>query len=297
MEQVQTINQTNVINMNMIKIRLSGMLAEVIIRSASAKNYNRNAGRKGSSLKLQTDLTDEELQHAEEVHVRSINNTLRQFKRLLYANFSHGFTFLTLTFDKSKCDFDTSDVASCRTKFTNFWKNLKRGTKAEECLEENVSLVYLGVIEFHKDGDVHFHVLCHIPHKYCALLKKKWLHGYLDFKRSKKDPLSVRKIENYMRKGVYDPRLNNEKHRYLRSRGLKQPVIFKFTNSGLPTWINDSNSELIFKEESEYAFSYYQFITQLTEDEFQSYIESSDANHIYYLIEQMKMIQQLPDVA
>lgn len=26
-----------------------------------------------------------------------------------------------------------------------------------------------------------------------------------------------------MRKGVYDPRLNNEKHRYLRSRGLKHP--------------------------------------------------------------------------
>lgn len=159
-------------------------------------------------------------------------------------------------------------------------------------------MVYLGAIEFHKDGTIHFHVLCHIPRKYCSLLKKKWRHGHLDFQRSKKDPLDVRKISSYMKKGIHDPRLNEETHRYLWSRNLKRPVIFKFTNNDLPTWINDSNSELIFKEDSEYAFSYYQFITQLTEDEFQSYIESSDANQLHYLIEQMEMIQQqLGDVA
>lgn len=298
MEQVQTINQTNVFDINMINIKLSGMLAEVIVRSASTKIHNRSGGRKSTALKLHTDVTDEEAQHAEDIRSHSIGNTLRKFKRLLYANFSHGFTFLTLTFDKEKCDFDTSDVATCRTKFTNFWKNLKRGTKPSECISEDVSMVYLGVIEFHQDGSVHFHILCHVSSEYCELLKKKWHHGYLDFQRSNEDPLSVQKIESYMRKGIHDPRLNQENHRYLASRNLKQPVIFKFTNNGLPTWINDNNSELKFKDNSEHGFTYYQFITRLTEDEFQSYIESSDANQLHYLIEQMEMIQQqLADVA
>lgn len=53
MEQVQTIHQSNVVNMNMVKIRLSGILAEVIVRSASAKTYNRNSGRKSKHFKLQ----------------------------------------------------------------------------------------------------------------------------------------------------------------------------------------------------------------------------------------------------
>lgn len=100
-----------------------------------------------------------------------------------------------------------------------------------------------------------------------------------------------------MRKGIHDPRLNNENHRYLVSRGLDKPKIFKFIGKGLPTWINENNSELLYKEDSKYASQYFQFITTLTEDEFQSYVESSNDEELQYLIEQMELIQQLEPVA
>lgn len=283
--------------MNEITIRLSGMYAEVLVRAAFRKAHNRNSGRKRKGDKLGRGSSEEELNHQAEVRAHSIANTLRTFKRLLYANFSNGYTFLTLTFDNQKCDFDITDIATCRTQFTNFWKNLKRGTKDGECFADNIDLRYLGVIEFCKDGSIHLHVLCHIPRPYKALLKKKWQHGYLDFKRSNKNPLDVQKIASYMKKGIYDPRLNNENHRYLASRGLKKPTIFKFAGNGLPTWINEDNSELIYQGDSEYAFQYYQFITTLTEDEFQSYVESANEQELQFYIEQLELIQQLIPVA
>lgn len=174
---------------------------------------------------------------------------------------------------------------------------MKRGTKKGECLDDTVDVRYLGVQEYHKDGSIHFHVLCHIPHQYKALLKKKWQHGNLDFKRSNKDPLDIQKIASYMKKGIYDSRLNNEKHRYLASRGLNKPTIYKYISKGLPTWINEVNSTLLYKEDSEYAFQYFQFITQLSEDEIQSYVESANDAKLHYLIEQMEMIQQIEPVA
>lgn len=151
--------------MKEILIRLRGMYAEVLIRDAIRKTYNLNSGRKSNASKMNSSLSEEELQHQAEVRAHSIANTLRNFKRLLYANFSHGYTFLTLTFDAQQCDFDITDTATCPTKFTNFWKNLKRGTKDGECFDDNIELRYLGVIEFHKDGSIHFH----IPRKYVAL--------------------------------------------------------------------------------------------------------------------------------
>lgn len=274
-----------------IVIKSSGMYVEVLVYDSIIKAHNRNSGRKSNIVKMESDLSEEELQHQAEVQAHSVANTLRNFKRLLFANFSHGFTFLTLTFDSQQCDFDITDIATCRTKFTNFWKNLKRGTKEGECFADNIDLRYLGVIEFHKGGSIHFHVLCHIPRSYAALLKKKWQHGHLDFKRPKKNPLDVKKIASYMRKGIHDPRLNSEKHRYLASRGLKKPKIFKFVDDGLPIWINGNNSELVYQNASEYGFQYYQFFTELNEDELLAYIENADSANLQYLIEQMEMIQ------
>lgn len=284
--------------MNEIQIRLSGILAEVLVRAAFTKTHSRNGGRKMIAATLSNSSPDEEeLARKEEVRAHSIANTLRTFKRLLYANFSHGYTFLTLTFDEKNCDFDITDTATCRVKFTNFWKNLKRGTKTGDCIVENIDVRYLGVQEFHKDGSIHFHVLCHIPRQYKALLKNKWQHGNLDFKRSNKDPLDIQKIANYMKKGIYDERLNNEKHRYLASRGLNKPKVFKFTSHSFPQWINENNSTLLYKEDSDYAFQYFQYITTLTEDQFQSYVESAKEDELHYLIEQMEMIQNLQPVA
>ncbi len=213
----------------------------------------------------------------------------------MFANFSSGYTLVTLTFDEANCDFDVSDTNTCRTKFTNFWKNLKRGTKEDERLANHIDVRYLGAQEFHEDGSIHFHILCHIPQQYDELLKRKWQHGYLDFERSNGSPLDVRRIANYLKKGMRDERLNNGRPRYLASRGLVQTKVFTFIGKGRPTWINESNSDLIYNEDSDYAFQHYKYITSLNEDDLQAYIESANEHELQYLIEQMQMIQQLSE--
>lgn len=285
--------------MNQIVCKLSGIYAEVLVRNATPKVYNRNGGRKCKTDDSTTcNFPAEEQANQIQVLEKSISNTLRTFKRLLYANFSHGYTFLTLTFDRKKCDFDLTDSTVCREKFACFWKNLKRGTKENERIDKNVDMRYLGVEEFHEDDSIHYHVLCHIPSEYEHLLKKKWKYGYLDYKHALGNPFNdVPAIANYMQKGIRDPRLNNGKRRYLSSKNLNKPKLFRFYDIGLPSWINESNSRLLYQDNSEYAFQYYQFLTTLTEDDFYAYIESIDAKELQYLVEQMEMIQQLRSIS
>lgn len=94
-----------------------------------------------------------------------------------------------------------------------------------------------------------------------------------------------------MKKGIYDPRLNNQKYRYLPSRGLNKPIEYKFISNHFPDWLQ-KNSDLIYEEESQYGFYYAQYITSLTEDDFQSYVESANDKELQYLLEQMQLIQQ-----
>lgn len=268
--------------MKEVKIRLSGMYAEVLVRPAATKAHQRNSGRRSKDVKALA-LAEEDVQYQEEMKAHSLAGTKRKFRRLVYANFSNGYTLLTLTFNAGKCDFDVKDVATCRKKFTSYWDNLKRS----ERVSSNVDMRYLGVIEFQKSGAVHFHVLCHIPREYKALLTKKWQHGHLDFKQSDKNPISVQKIESYLNKGINDPRLQGEKHRYLASRGLEQSQVFAYTSNHPPHWLNEENSKLLYNKDSKYAFSYYQYITSLTPEEFEAYVEQADSEFAINMVTAM----------
>ena len=121
--------------------RLSGPLLETVSRSHPPKAFNRNGGRKSKvEQSLSTYISDEE--HASEIKAHSIKNTIRKFKRYVYANFSKGYTSLTLIFNHA-CDFDVTDISICKDKFNLYWKNLKRSKPLA-----GVDLRYLGVQEF-----------------------------------------------------------------------------------------------------------------------------------------------------
>lgn len=127
--------------------RLSGPLLETVSRSHPPRVFIRNGGRKSKlEQSFSTYISDEE--HALEIKAHSINNTIRKFKRYVYANFSNGFTLLTLTFNDA-CDFDVTDISICKDKFNLFWKNLKRSKPLA-----GVDLRYLGVQEFQLNGHV-----------------------------------------------------------------------------------------------------------------------------------------------
>lgn len=273
--------------MHLYTIRLYGILLEINIRALNYKPHNRYGGRKYKA--LTKELTEEELIQQTYVQNRSIANTKRTFKRLLFANFSYGYTLLTLTFDPKQCVFDLTDSTICRQKFSNFWKRIK-----ESLHDSNLNLHYLGVEEFHDNGCIHFHILCHIPREYESLLKKKWKHGHLDFRRSYGMNFEdVPKIANYLAKGIYDPRLNNQKQRYLASRGLNNRREFTTISDHIPKCVNENNSKLILEYESEYGFKHLEYLTSLTEDDFENYLENANDKELMYMKQQFELVQQM----
>lgn len=262
--------------------RLSGPLLETVSRSHPPIAFNRNGGRKSKVEQSLSTYIDEE--HALEIKAHSINNTIRTFKRYVFANFSQGFTLLTLTFNDA-CDFDVTDISICKDKFNLYWKNLKRSKPLA-----GVDLRYLGVQEFQQNGHVHFHILCHIPLRYTEHLQSKWVHGHLHSRRSTKDPLSTRKIANYFKKGISDERLSNEKHRYMRSRNLETPIVITINNNKLSQFILANNSELIYTVDHEYGFTYSQYITDLTADDLNAFAESGNEDEMLSILDKLKSI-------
>lgn len=263
--------------------KLSGTLLETVSRSQPPTTYTRNGGRKSKAQQLQSAYMQDE-DHAAEVKSQSIKNTMRTFKRAVFANFSHGYTLLTFTFNGS-CDFDVTDISITKDKFNLYWKNLKRSKALAD-----IDFRYLGVLEFHENGHVHFHILCHIPLRYKELLESKWVHGHLDCKRSTKNPLSTRKIANYLKKGIFDKKLDNEKHRYLRSRNLEVPIVVTTISDKLQQFIHTHNSELIYTFDHEYGFTYSQYITDLTADDLNAFAESGNEDELLSILDKLKSI-------
>ncbi len=264
-------------------VKQSGCLIEVTEHNKLQKSYKRNGGRKP---RVEQCLYNQDDKHASEVRLHSIKNTIRAFKRYVFANFSDGFTMLTLTFN-TDCDFDIADVSICREKFNLYWKNLSR-TKA---LEE-IDFRYLGVLEFQNNGHIHFHILCHLPQRFNAIIKTKWKHGHADLQYSKKDPLSTKKIANYLSKGIFDDRLANEKHRYLRSKGLKKPISLTVESNKIKDLLLQRNSEIWYSFESEYGFTYTAFISDVTMDELESFAANALENDVLMMLEKLETITQ-----
>lgn len=262
--------------------RLNGTLLETISRSHPPKVFNRNGGRKSKVEQSHSTYINEEL--ALEIKAHSINNTIRTFKRYVFANFSKGFTLLTLTFNDT-CDFDVTDISICKNKFNLYWKNLKRSKQLA-----GVDFRYLGVQEFQQNGHVHFHILCHIPLRYTKHLQSKWVHGHLDSRRSTKDPLSTRKIANYLKKGISDEKLSNEKHRYMRSRNLETSIVITINSNKLSQFILANNSELIYTFDHECGFTYSQYITDLTADDLEAFAESGNEDELLSILDKLKSI-------
>lgn len=264
-------------------VKQSGYLIEVTEHNKRQKSYKRNGGRK---TKVEQCLYNQDDKHSSEVKLHSIKNTIRTFKRYVFANFSYGFTMLTLTFN-TDCDFDIADVSICREKFNLYWRNLSR-TKALE----GIDFHYLGVQEFHNNGHIHFHILCHLPKRFNPIVKTKWKHGHADLRHSKKDPLSTKKIANYLSKGIFDDRLANEKHRYLWSRGLKKPIIFTVESNKIKDYLLQRKSEIWYSYESEYGFRHTAFISEVTRDELESFAANEVEADVLMMLEKLETINE-----
>lgn len=258
-------------------------VSTVIERYIDQPVYNRKGGRKrkGEELHILN-----QYEQAEESKRCSIQNSKRIFKGIIYANFAHGFSMLTLTF-KANCDFDTKDYFVCRDKFNLFWKSLKRCKKLK-----GIDLRYVGAIEFQQNGRIHFHILCRIPKEFKKLVASKWKHGGLHFECSTGDALDVPKIAAYINKDIHDERLPLGKRRFLGSRGLDRPVVMKFTSRKIIDFLLQRNGIVLHQFESKHGFTYTALLSDATIDELEAFAEAENEDLMLVMLEKLESISQ-----
>lgn len=245
-------------------------------------DYKPNGGRK---MKGQEYYTLQQYELAEQTKRKSLANSKRNLQGIIRANYTGDFCLLTLTYSPS-CDFDITNFKTCRNKFNLFWKNLKRSKKLA-----NVDVRYIGVIEFQLNGHIHFHVLCHIPQKFEALLKSKWKYGGLHYEQSHGTPNDNPKIASYLSKGIYDERLPLGKKRYLGGYGLERPRRLKFKSRKIIDYLEQRNGEILRTFESPNGFTSTILTTDATISELEQLAEAENLDLTIESLEGLQSIQ------
>lgn len=252
-------------------------------RYVSEEPYKRNGGRSKKGYELYA--PDDESPQAKENKRCSISNSKSTFKGIIHANYYYHFCMLTLTFDPT-CNFNIQDFITCRDKFDLFWRSLKRCEKLAE-----VDLRYVGAIEFQKNDNIHFHILCRIPKQYKKLLQSKWKYGGLHYEESFGKAEDSPKIANYLTKGIYDERLPTGKKRFLGGYGLDRPTVIKFNTPKIIDYMVDRNGEILTQHENEYGYKLTSLQSDVTADELQSLAEVQDESLYIKQLTQLASIQ------
>lgn len=260
-------------------------ITHVVERYVPLENkFHHNRGRKE---KGQEYYTLNQHEQAKETLRRSIANSKRTLKGIIHANYTSNFCMLTLTF-KPDCDFDTTDFVTCREKFNSFWYKLKRSKKLK-----GIDLRYVGVIEFQRNGRIHFHVLCRIPKQFTKLLKSKWTYGGLHYREQYGTAEDNLKIASYLSKGIYDERLPRGKKRFLGGHGLERPVRLKFKSHKIIDFLLQRNGKILNNFESPYGFTTTVLVTDAAIDELESFAAAQNEELTLELLEKLESIQPI----
>ena len=138
-------------------------------------------------------------------------------RRLACSNFSNKSTFLTLTFKDN-----LTNVKEANILFKAFIRRLKK-------FIHPVELKYLAVIEFQERGAVHYHVLLNLEFIDFDKISEIWGNGFVFINKIRHVDNVGAYIIKYMTKDNKDTRLMGLPA-YLRSRNLKEPKKFLFTD-------------------------------------------------------------------
>lgn len=193
------------------KIIQSGHILEVY-------KYQRSVGYKQDEYLCVNGGRDKEGKAERKVeYVNTVNQRARnKIRRLINANFDENSLFITLTYAENMTDVDQGSYD-----LKKFVQKMKRRQKDFE---------YVAVIEFMKNGRVHYHMLTNYKctwnthaelQSHERALGSVWGHGFVDIGYKKSDNAGAYLIK-YMTKENADERLEGKK-RYFFSRSLKQP--------------------------------------------------------------------------
>lgn len=160
-------------------------------------------------------------------------------------------SFITLTFDPKRFNF--IDDVSCANRYFRTW----REQVAKKCKKIGLEFMYLGVPEFQKNGNVHYHILTNLScnsslipkreHKRLWKPKEKnyteldyydlpyWTYGHstaFDVVKDTDDNFNVALyITKYLYKDI-DNRLYGHT-RVLKSNNLKKPNVYKLSSGSV----------------------------------------------------------------
>ena len=206
------------------KIVYSGDVVEVYeYDKGYLRGYELTDSEKRNNGRLKGEKSDNYQEHRKQVLQRAKKN----LRRLINANvgqYGKEFTakFLTLTFRD-----DVKDLDKANYEFMKFIKRLNYhcfGTK-------KANLKYTCVVEFHKSGVIHYHVIIYnMPYVKANDIANVWGNGYI--KINKIDNVGnvgayvseyLGQAEKGQGKNIEDDRLQGKKS-YFSSRGLFKPV-------------------------------------------------------------------------
>ena len=145
---------------------------------------------------------------------RTMSRARKTVRRLINANVNAwGQTpkFLTLTFAEN-----IQDIKQANYEFKKFRQRLE--------YKLNIKLKYVAVIEFHKSGRIHYHVIFfNLPYVEANELATVWSNGFIKINAISHVDNVGAYMTKYMTKDNENERLRGEKS-YFTSRGLVKPV-------------------------------------------------------------------------
>lgn len=184
-------------------------------RPRGAGSPNTFYDSEGNAVQLDRE-TGELIPKKLESRARSNIRARNDLRRLALSNFSNKSKFITLTFDPKR--HEITEVEDGKKLFRAFARRLK----AWQLEEKKKDLQYITVIEFHKSGRVHFHMLCNLEYIRAKRLEEIWGHGFIKINRIDHVDNIGSYVVKYMTKEDADPRLIGKKM-YQTSQNLERP--------------------------------------------------------------------------
>lgn len=204
----------------------SGVVSNVIRSYSSPEELASSSDTKKDRVK----------KSSSEIRKISAFRALKNIKLRAEHNYKRFNSCITLTFAPSRCNFDVTNVFECNARLNSYLTNLR---------QVNGDVDYIGVPEYQKNGDIHYHILCSLPLDCPSLPRRRYkvvkskgkfktmyyydLPGW-SFGWSYADSIdSTSKALNYITKYVTKDCVNSElpagAHRFYSSHSLDRPLI------------------------------------------------------------------------
>lgn len=170
----------------------------------------------------------------------NINYAKKQLYQLAKSNvnaYQHKTIFLTLTFDLNKVS-NIQEKQNAMPYLQHMFRKLKR---------HKYNPKYLGITEFQKNGNIHFHLLVfNLPFLSIEQWQQYWSHGYIDIKLLKTVKNVSAYFTKYMQKDFINENQLNQKL-FFTSRNLIRPKIL-YKNNEIDYIVNDVSNKQLYSE-------------------------------------------------